>query len=338
VRKQAAAAIAQANRPSLVTPVVAELSRAALRSRALIALARMRDDAPATAGPGGMAEAWRTIALPDRIFVIVALCAVRLRQRWSMILYIGILGGFVAGLYCGAARLPAAALSLTITNIGDTMAKAIGSALFQGMAGGIVWGGATSAWIALGWILIRRHDQNWMDSRYFTNLLFGLIGGTFGGIGVFAEIFFVFDPAALYKLHWIPTMTESLRDCIGTGYCLFHPALGPAFGVGLGIGLAALHASARWQNFLAPHIQAGKIVQWGATARQILGLSVVYTLLSGVLLYLSAMVFVVFKGFPLDAVIGETTSIYVGNIGTLAGILLGQLIMRVGFVIPPLGD
>ncbi len=48
--------------------------------------------------------------------------------------------------------------------------------------------------------------------------------------------------------------------------------------------------------------------------------------------------FVVFKGFPLYVVLGETASIYIGNIGTLAGILLGQLIMRVGFAIPPLAD
>jgi hypothetical protein len=66
-------------------------------------------------------------------------------------------------------------------------------------------------------------------------------------------------------------------------------------------------------------------------------LSIMYTPLSGILLYLSAVPFVVFKHFPLDVAIGETTSIYVGNIGALAGILLGQLIMR-GFVIPPLGD
>jgi hypothetical protein len=338
VRRRAAAAMAHANRPGLLTPVVAQLTSASLRARALFALARMRDEGVADAGPAGLGQAWRTISLLDRILVMLTLGAVRLRQRWAMILYISILGGFFAGLYCGLSRVPAAALPLTITNLGDTMAKAIGSALFQGMAGGIVWGGATSAWIALGWILIRRHDQNWMDSRYATNLLFGIVGGTLGGIGVFAEIFYVFDPSALYKLHWIPTMEESLRACIGTGYCLFHPALGPAFGAGIGLGLAALHASARWQDFLAPHIQAGKIVEWPATGRRIFVLSIVYTLASGVLLFLSAMMFVVFKGFELDAVLGETASIYIGNIGTLAGILLGRLIMRVGFVIPPLGD
>jgi len=41
------------------------------------------------------------------------------------------------------------------------------------MAGGIVWGGFTSAWIALGWILMRRPGRRWMNNRYAVNLLFG---------------------------------------------------------------------------------------------------------------------------------------------------------------------
>jgi hypothetical protein len=48
--------------------------------------------------------------------------------------------------------------------------------------------------------------------------------------------------------------------------------------------------------------------------------------------------FVIFEDFPLYRVLGETTSIYVGNVGTVAGIILGQLIMRVGIVIPPHPD
>ncbi len=262
VRKRAAAAMAHANRPALMTPVVAQLT-GAQRPRALMAFARMRDEGIANSGPAGLAQAWRTIRLPDRSLVILTLGAVRLRQRWAMILYIGTLGGLLAGLYCGLARVPPAIFSLTITNHNDSFGKAAGSALFQGMAGGIVWGGFTSAWIALGWILIRRLGRRWMNNRYAVNLLFGIIGGTLGGIGVFAEIFFVFEPSALAKLQWITSIqSDSLGNCIGTGYCLFHPGLGPAFGAGIGIGLAALHASSRWQDFLAPHIQAGKIVQW----------------------------------------------------------------------------
>jgi hypothetical protein len=338
VRKRAASAMAHVNRAGLMTPVVAQLT-GSLRRRSLMALARMRDEGVADSGAAGLAQAWLTIGLSDRILVTLALGGVRLRQRWPMILYIGTLGGLIAGLYCASARVPAAVFSLTITNLGDSLGKAAGSALFQGMAGGIVWGGFTSAWIALGWILIRRQGRRWMNNRYAVNLLFGILGGTFGGIGVFAEIFFVFEPSALSKLHWIPDMhSDTLGNCIGTGYCLFHPALGPAYGAGIGLGLAALHASARWQEFLAPHIEAGKIVQWQKTARHIIALSITYTIASGPLLFLSGLIFVAVKGFPLYTVLGETATIYIGNIGTVAGILLGQLIMRVGFVIPPLTD
>ncbi len=336
VRKQAASAIAHANRISLTTPVIAQLI-GPLRRRALMAVARIRDEDVADAAAARLAQAWQTIGLSDWVLATLALGGVRLRQRWPMILYIGTLGGVLAGFYCALSRVPAAISSLTITNQGDTLSKAAGSALFQGMAGGIVWGGFASAWIALGWILLRRQAGR-MNSRYAVNLLFGIVGGTLGGIGVFSEIFFVFEPSALYKLHWISTETESLRDCISTGYCLFHPALGPAYGAGIGLGLAALHASARWQDFLAPHIAAGKIVQWQRTAGRIAVLSVVYSIASGPLLFLSGLVFVAFKGFPLYVVLGETATIYVGNIGTVAGILLGQLIMRVGFVIPPFAE
>ncbi len=338
VRKRAASAIAHANRASLTAAIVAQLS-GDLRRRALMALARMRDEDVAEAAAAGLAQAWRGIATADRALVTLALGAVRLRQRWPMILYIGILGGFLAGLYCALARVPAADFSLTITNQGDSFGKATGSALFQGMAGGIVWGGCTSAWIALGWILLRRQGRNWLNNRYAVNLLFGILGGTFGGIGVFAEIFFVFEPSALAKLHWISRIdTDSLGNCIASGYCLFHPALGPGYGAGIGLGLASLHASARWQEFLEPHIRAGKIVHWRRTARRIFALSTMYTIASAPLLFLSGLMFVVFKNFPLYTVLGETTSIYIGNIGTVAGILLGQLIMRVGFVVPPLTD
>jgi hypothetical protein len=338
VRKRAAGAIAHAGRGGLTTPVIAQLA-GPLRRRALIALARIRDEDVEESTAASLVQAWRTIGLWDRIVVTLVLGGVRLRHRWPMILYIGTLGGLLAGLYCALARVPAAVFSLTITNQGDSFGKAAGSALFQGMAGGIVWGGFCSAWIALGWILLRRQGRRWFNNRYAVNLLFGIIGGTFGGIGVFAEIFFVFEPSALAKLHWISSIqSESLGNCIATGYCLFHPALGPGYGAGIGLGLAALHASARWQEFLRPHIDAGKIVQWRRTAGRIVWLSILYTALSGPLLYLSGLMFVVFKGFPLYVVLGETTSIYIGNIGTVVGILLGQLIMRVGFVIPPLTD
>jgi Novel STAND NTPase 1 len=338
VRKLAAVAMAQANRTDLIAPLVAQLG-GSLRRRALAALARICDEGVAEPATADLAQLWRRIGLWNRIPLTLTIAAVRLRQLWPMILYIGLLGGLSAGLFCAVARVPAAALSLTITNHDQSFAKAAGSALFQGMAGGIVWGGCTAAYIALGWILFRRRGQRWMTNRYAVNLVFGIIGGVLGGIGVFAEIFFVFEPSALADLGWIPDIhSDTLGSCIQTGYCLFHPALGFGYGAGIGLGLAALHTTGGWQRLLLPHIEAGKIVAWRKTAGRILGFSLAYSIASVPLLFLSGLAFVVFKGFQLDPVLGETTTIYVGNIGTIAGILLGQIIMRVGIVIPPLTD
>ena len=338
VRKQAAIAVGQANRATLIAHMVARLDGQD-RPRALTALARMRDESVTASQGQSLGQIWPSIGVSDRILLLLTLAVVRLRLRWSMILYIGTLGGLVAGLFTALTRVPAAYFSLTITNLDQTFAKAAGSALFQGMAGGIVWGGFTSAFIAFGWILFRRQGSPRMNSRYVVNLLFGVLGGTLGGIGVFAEIFFVFDPSALARLHWIPnSQSDTLANCIATGYCLFHPSLGLGYGAAVGLGLAALHASSRWQQFLAPHIAAGQIVEWRRTARQILVLGIVYSLAALPLLYLSGFTFVVFKGFPFYTVLGETTTIYIGNMGTVAGIILGQLIMRVGIVIPPLTD
>src|SRR6202023_3729259 len=83
VRRQAASAMAHANRASLMTPVVAQLT-GPLRRRALIAFARMRDEGVADIGAAGLAHAWRTIGLWDRFLAILALGAVRLRQRWAI--------------------------------------------------------------------------------------------------------------------------------------------------------------------------------------------------------------------------------------------------------------
>jgi len=197
----------------------------------------------------------------------------------------------------------------------------------------------TAASIALGWILFRQPRRGWTKTLFIINFLFGVLGGLLGGIGVFAEIFFVFDPDALVKISWVPSRrSEALRDCIATGYCLFHPSLGPAFGGGCGLALATLHNSVGWQRFLAPHIAAGQIVEWGKTLRRTLFLSTVYSIGTVILLYASSLMFVFFKGFPLYQVLGETATIFTGNIGAVAGILLGLLIMRMGIVIPPHAD
>lgn len=150
------------------------------------------------------------------------------------------------------------------------------------------------------------------------------------------NIFFVFAPSVLVSIGWLPFGAgRDLGACIAKGYCLFHPAMGPAFGAGIGLALSALHNSDRWYQFLAPHISAGKIVQWRLTVGRAIRLSAAYSLGSMVLLYGTTALFIAEWNFPIMRALGETTTIYIGNIGVIAGILLGQLMMRVGIVIPP---
>ena len=338
MRKRAASAIAHANRASLTAAIVAQLS-GDLRRRALMALARMRDEDVAEAAAAGLAQAWRGIATADRALVTLALGAVRLRQRWPMILYIGILGGFLAGLYCALARMCRPPISRSPSPIRATAsARPPAARFFQGMAGGIVWGGCTSAWIALGLILLRRQGRNWLNNRYAVNLLFGILGGTFGGIGVFAEIFFVFEPSALAKLHWISrinTNSPATASPAATACSIQRSVRVTAQALGLGLPRCTRPRAGR--NFWSRISELGKSCIGGHRAPHLRAQHHVHHRV-GAAAVSSGLMFVVFKNFPLYTVLGETTSIYIGNIGTVAGILLGQLIMRVGFVVPPLTD
>ena len=129
--------------------------------------------------------------------------------------YIGTVGGLLAGLYCGLARVPPPPL-LTITNLGDSLGKYAGSAV-SGHGGRYRSRGSRPR--TRRWILIRLPGRRLMNNRYSVNLLFGIIGGSPGGIGVFSEI--VFEPSALFKLHGYPASSRHARDCIAGGYRLF---------------------------------------------------------------------------------------------------------------------
>jgi hypothetical protein len=339
VREQAAVAIAQADRPALNEKMLARLT-GGHRGRALVALARMRDESTIKRPRRNLLRRWRSIRAADRVPLALALAGVRLSRRWQMIVYVGVLAGFLAGLFCGVARVLPSTFGQTLVDEGQAFYLGAGAGLFRGMAGGLMWGGFTGVFLALGWILFKSREQ-YPSRRLATNLSFGTIGGILGGIGVVAEIWFMFGPESKVQIKWIHDIHHhTLAECIAnTYYCLFYPALGPAFGGGMGLALAMLYASNKWQEFFQPHTDARQILNLKRTASQAVALGATYSVATGVLLYLSALYFVFGEhGLPLGRVLGETTSIFVGNIGGVVGILLGLLIMRVGVRIPPYAD
>jgi hypothetical protein len=282
-----------------------------------------------------------SLRLTDRLALVLTLAGVRIGRRWPMILYVGILAGFFAGLFCGVARFfPATFGQTIINNREEAFYLGAGEGLFQGMAGGLMWGGATAVFLALGWILFPRPGPEWSRIRLLTNVLFGIMGGIAGGIGVFSEVWFMFTPESKRDLGWIGKMDDhTVAACIKTTYCLFYPALGPGFGAGMGLALALLYVSSRWQRFLAPHLAAGEIVDLRQTATQAVKLSALYSIPTGLLLFSSAIPFaIVLPNYTLLPVLGETFAIWIGNIGAVFGIIFGLLIMRVGVEIPPYAD
>jgi hypothetical protein len=337
VQEQAAIAIARADRPALTRRVFALLLDRTSKPRALVALARMRDEYVDHPGSGDLIDQWRSAAVADRISLITTLARVRLEKRWPNLIYIALLGGIGAGLFCGVTRILPATFGFTITDPMTIRLDALFMGFFQGMAGGVAWGGSVGFYLALGWILFRGSNTGPIGRRYLVNVLLGILGGVMGGLGVFMEIYLVYDPFVLQQNGWLP-LDVSVRDlgaCVGTGHCLFHPSLGPAFGAGAAIALTALQASGRLDRLLAPHMAAGRIVDWQRTACRIAALSARFSLASLAMLSASALVYILEWHFRVAQVIGETFSIYAGNVGTIAGVLLGQIIMRVGIVIPP---
>jgi hypothetical protein len=337
VREQAAINAARADRPELNRRAFSLLANGSQRSRALVALAKMRDESVNHRRAEDFERHWRSVSLGDRLALELTLARVRLEKGWPNFVYVSVLGGLGAGLFCGLARMAPTMFGLTITEAPIFKPDTIFMGFFQGNAGGIAWGGAVGAFLSLGWILFRGGGIRRLNQRNVANVLFGIVGGIVGGIGVFMEIFFVFDPFVLVGTGWLPQgmQTRDLAACIGTGNCLFHPLLGPAFGAGIGLALSAIQGSGRLPGLLAPHLAAGRIVHWRRTACEIVRLSTRYSVGSLLLLSATAAVFVVESNFEIPRVVGETASIYVGNVGAISGILLGQLIIRVGIVIPP---
>lgn len=66
-------------------------------------------------------------------------------------------------------------------------------------------------------------------------------------------------------------------------------------------------------------------MEWRKTTKRIAMLSAVYSIAALPLFFLCGLIFVWFKDFPLYRVIGETAAVYFASVGTVTGIVLGEL-------------
>jgi hypothetical protein len=340
VREAAAASLARIDRADLNARMLALLRDAGERPRARAALARIRNESVIRERAVDFERRWALLPFFDRARLALALARVRLEKAWPTLVYVGLFGGIGAAIGCGVPRMVPTIWALTLTDAGVPRWSLALSGLYQGGAGGIVWGSAVGLFLALGWVLFRRHGEGIVNRRNASNLILGILGGIVGGFGVFAVIFFVFDTDVLIRIGWLPPGSpHHLQPCLtDTGYCLFHPVLGIPFGAGAAIAISALHTLPHWQRFIEPHVRRGRIVHWRATLWQILRLSTIFSVPTVVLLYAFAipMMFWLRAGFAKT--VFETATILTGNIGGVAGIMFGQLIMRVGITIPARAD
>jgi hypothetical protein len=293
--------------------------------------------------------------LQDRTALVLRLASVRIWRRWPLIFYVGSFAGLGAGAYCGIARVLPATLGMTVINYEPQgYARAIGESLFQGMAGGLMWGLWTAVFLALGWVLFRGPGEVWNRNRLAVNIAFGILGGLAGGIGVASEVWFMFDRTSLFKIGWVtsPT-TPSIGECVQRTYCLFYPGLGPAFGAGMGLAVAMLYTRSNWDKCLRPYTTPqGVVLEHIVSVRkagvEAVKVSALYSLTTGVLLFASAVLIASYLPEPVNHVagsqgvmlraLGETFAIWIGNIGAVFGVAMALLIMRVGVSIPPYTD
>jgi hypothetical protein len=273
-------------------------------------------------------------------------------QRFNRLEYLvpisiatAVFGALLGALFTALVRMVPGSFGLTLTQYIETKADNLFQGFFQGGVGGFIWGGFTAGFMALGWILLRREGQRLISGWNTRDVILGALGGLVGGIGTVACVFLVYEIPNLRAINWLPQDSEyrNLGKCLWeTGYCGIYPILGTFFGVGIALGISALHWLPRsapcWNRFIAPHVKEGRIVGWSTTLWRVLCLSALFSIPTAALLYGTAIALMFWLNLDFGRTMGEVTSIVVGAVGTIAGIMLGQLIMHVGISLQPQVD
>ena len=175
------------------------------------------------------------------------------RRPWPLV-YVSCSAPIGAAIFCGDAAHAAVALGAHADGrpVERDRRRPRWRAPLQGAVGGVMWGGWVAAFLAMGWILFRRHGGGFVNRRNVGNVVLGTLGGIIGGISVFAIIFFVVGVgradqgwmAAERKRAAACRSASSKRATAGSAISAF------AFGAGAAIlAISAIHAAA----LAAPH-------------------------------------------------------------------------------------
>jgi len=227
--------------------------------------------------------------------------------------------------------------------------------LFQGAVAGMVWSGLISLGVTLYYNVFGNSKRKISPLRPFGALVFGALGGLVGGFVLTAVVTAVFNTDSLWKMGWI---TQGALSSNVFWQVFFKTRLGWVYlitGTGLGIGMAlmtnGIRSSAGWKELLdakTSHIKSFTDL-WKMLLR-ILALSWPrFWLLCAALLVAALLAFFVpdtsmfttdprTKANPvalIKGLIGDFGTEAIGAFFGIAGMLLGEIIIRHGVSINP---
>jgi hypothetical protein len=235
-----------------------------------------------------------------------------------------------------------AGFRLTLTQSPDV---GVFAGWFHGVVGALVWAVMISSALSRRWFIVeKRHPAPRAWLRWgLTGAAAGIIGGGF----VTLALIYAQRPDSLVAAGWIVKggTPSSAFTVTGFGYTMF--LFGAAVGWACGFETARMLASPKWKEFLADplHGTSGTF----RSVRRILahvvretqfGMTVLLPMVAAGIV-LSLLIFSVFKPPVLPTfqrIFGECLSITFGDIGLIAGLLLGVFWLEKGVDIPAQDD
>jgi hypothetical protein len=255
VRRAATVALVRLDDPKLYEELIKKLNKPGTRAGAQAALGHTRVAADSERAPEFEKVSRRRLSLGERVRIRWMARALRFREEWPVILFIG----FLAGVF-GAVSATAFKWLPGWFGFAPTQAHpSAGMGAFQGLTAGFVWAGL----IALGLILhdrvfAREHDpKNYL--RPFGAVVSGAVWGLLASVVVVFIVVSVFTDTSLVVMGWVTEKNVKpgrlgfnfFKDLfVETRFGNVHLITGIGLGVGMALMTNGLRASRRWADFV----------------------------------------------------------------------------------------